>query len=89
MLLEMPAIPIPAPILARTMPRAVKRPIAKGPTISMSGSSKIVSKSLTLCITRDMRPKMPHENKNPKPMPKVSFVEKEICFVLHYGILYF
>lgn len=34
MLFEIPAIPIPAPMLERTMPKEVKTPTAIGPMIS-------------------------------------------------------
>lgn len=36
--LEMPAMPIPAAVLARTMEMAVQRPMVSGPTISIKGS---------------------------------------------------
>jgi len=35
---EMPAIPIPAAIFARTMAMAVQRPMMRGPIISVRGS---------------------------------------------------
>ena len=78
MLFETPAMPMPAPIFANTMARAVKSPMASGPTYSMRGSSRTDSKSLTLYITRDISPRIPHVNKNPNPMPNVSFVSNDM-----------
>lgn len=37
-LLEMPAIPIPAAMFARTIAKAVKVPMTSGPMISVRGS---------------------------------------------------
>lgn len=79
MLLEIPAMPIPAPIFARTMPRAVKSPIVRGPIISSRVKSRMVPKSLILCTPREIRPRRPQEIRKPKPIPKVSEVEREMC----------
>lgn len=48
MLFEIPAIPMPAPMFAKTMARAVKRPIARGPMYYIRGSSRTDSRSVTL-----------------------------------------
>lgn len=45
---DMPAMPIPAAILARTIARAVQSPMTKGPIISIRGKVVIRSGYLTL-----------------------------------------
>ncbi len=67
-------MPIPAAIFARTMAIAVQLPIIKGPIMSVNGSVVISRGSFALYTRRDIKPKRPQENRKPKPIPEVSFV---------------
>ena len=77
--LEIPAMPMPAAMLARTMAIAVHRPMVKGPKMSIRGSVVIRSGYLKLWMTREMTPQRPHEKRNPNPMLKVSCVYFITC----------
>lgn len=67
-LLEIPAIPMPAAMLARTMARAVQLPMTSGPMISARGSVVMRRGYLALCISNEITPRSPHEKRKPKPM---------------------